>query len=109
MATPISSLVPRSFQSWPSPGITATPTDFYLDAGRYGLLATWTVGTATLQKLAPDGVTYLNVSAALAAPGAASAYSVYELPAGRYRMLLAGGIVGFIGEIAQIAPGRSGG
>jgi hypothetical protein len=100
---PIPSNVPRSFQSWPSPGITATPTDFNLDAGVYGLSATWGVGTAQLQKLMPDGVTWVPITAALAAPG--GTYAVLQLPAGRYRMVLAGGVTAFIGEIALIARG----
>jgi hypothetical protein len=95
--------IPRSFQYWNT--ITATPPDFNLDAGVYGLTATWTVGTIQLQKLLPDGVTYGNVSAVIAAPGAGVGYSVYQLPAGQYRLALAGGVVALIGEIALIARG----
>lgn len=94
---------PRSFQFWPSPGIVATPNDFNLDAGVYGFVATWGVGTAQLQKLLPDGVTFANVTAALAAPGVN--YTNLQLAAGRYRLVLAGGVTAFIGEIALIARG----
>lgn len=93
--------IPRSFQYWAA--IAATPLDFNLDAGSYGLTVSASVwGTATLQKLLPDGTTYVAVSAALAANG----YTYLAgLPAGQYRMLLAG-VTAFTGEIAQVAPGR---
>lgn len=86
---------PRSFQQWPatvpSPyapaPVNATPPDFNLDAGTYGLTITAGVfGTVTLRKLNPDGVTYTPVSAAIAANG----YSVLQLPAGQYQLTLAG-------------------
>jgi hypothetical protein len=95
---------PKSYQYWTA--IAATPADFTLDAGNYALIATWTVGTAQLAKLMPDGVTAVPVSAALPAPGAGSGYSLYSLPAGQYRLLLAGGIVGFTGTIEKIDVGR---
>lgn len=91
---------PRSFQSWPAPGVAVTPNDFNLDAGVYGLSVSGTFGTATLRKLMPDGVTYLPVSAAIAA----NTYVVLQLPAGQYQMTLAGMTL-FIGEIALIARG----
>lgn len=96
--------IPRSFQFWSN--IAATPPDFNLDAGNYGLVATWTVGTVQLQKLLPDGVTYVPVSGVIAAPGAGSGYSTYTLPAGQYRVVFAGGVAGFSGEIAKIDVGR---
>lgn len=98
---------PRSFQFWNN--ITATPLDFNLDAGDYGLTATWTVGTAQLQRLIPDGTgaNYIPVSAVLAAPGAASGYTTFLLPAGQYRVVLAGGVAGFIGLIEKINAGRA--
>lgn len=98
---------PRSFQFWN--GITATPGDFNLDAGNYGLTATWTVGTAQLQRLVPDGTgaNYIPVTAALAAPGAGSGYTFLQLPAGQYRVVLAGGVVGFTGLIEKIDVGRA--
>jgi hypothetical protein len=95
---------PRSFQTWPAPGITATPNDFALDAGVYGFLASWGVGTAQLQKFVPDGSTgtWIAVTSAIAAPGT---YTVLQLAAGLYRVVLAGGVTAFIGEIALIARG----
>lgn len=93
----------RSFQYFAA--IAATPSDFNLDAGTYGITVHATVwGTATLQKLLPDGTTYVAVLAALNADG----YSRIGLPAGQYRLLLAG-VTALTGEIAQIAPGRVGG
>lgn len=90
----------RSYQSW-FPVIAATPDDFPLDAGWYGLTVQATVwGTATLQRLMPDGG-YIAVSAAIAANG----YTTYQLPAGQYRILLAG-VTAFGGLIELITPGR---
>lgn len=89
--------IPRSFQTWSA--VAATPPDFNLDAGVYGLLLVWTAGTITLQKLLPDGVTYAAVSAAIAASG----YTVLQLPAGQYRLAIVTGPV--TGEIALIARG----
>jgi hypothetical protein len=90
---------PRDFQFWNN--ISVTPPQFNLDAGAYGLaLTATTFGTAALQKLLPDGVTFVTVSAVVSANG----YQELHLPAGQYQLLLTG-IVGLIGEIALIAPG----
>lgn len=92
---------PRSFQFWN--GIAATPNDFNLDAGNYGLTAAATVwGTAELQKLLPNGVTYVPVSGATLA---GNSYTVLALPAGQYRLVLAG-ITAFTGVIEKIDVGR---
>ena len=96
---------PRSYQSWAN--ISATPADFNLDAGNYGLTATWTVGTVQLQKFMPDGSTLIPVTAALAAPGAGSGFTYLQLPAGQYRLVLAGGATGFTGTIEKIDAGRA--
>lgn len=89
--------IPRSYQFWNA--IVATPPDFNLDAGVYGLTLAWTAGTATLQKLLPDGATYVAVSAAIAASG----YTVLQLPAGQYRLAVVTGPL--TGEIALVARG----
>lgn len=89
--------IPRSFQTWVA--VAATPPDFNLDAGVYGLMLSWTAGSATLQKLLPDGVTYVAVSAVIAASG----YTVLQLPAGQYRLAVVTGPL--TGEIALIARG----
>lgn len=88
--------IPRSFQFWSA--IAATPPDFNLDAGIYGITLAVTAGSATLQKLLPDGVTYVAVTAALP-----TGYSVVQLPAGQYRLVVVTGPV--TGEIALIARG----
>jgi hypothetical protein len=91
--------IPRNFQYWSA--ISATPNDFNLDAGVFGLtLHATTWGTATLQKLLPDGATYVAVSSALAADGE----TVLQLPAGQYRLALSG-VTALTGEIAKIASG----
>lgn len=89
----------RSFQSWSA--VAATPDDFNLDAGVYGAAAVVT-GVVTLQKLLPDGTTYSNI--AVLATTAGGAYAVLQLPAGQYRLLMAGGAT-ITGEIALIARG----
>lgn len=97
---------PVSFQQWNN--IAATPLDFRLDAGKYGLtIAATAFGTVTLSRVSSDGAggqVVTPISAALAANG----YTVLELPAGWYRLVLAA-ITGFNGLIEQIAPGRQGG
>lgn len=97
--------IPRSFQQWPASyapaPVNATPADFNLDAGIYGMVISAGVfGTATLQKMLPDGTTYVAVSAAIGANG----YTVLQLPAGQYRLALAG-ITALVGEIALISRG----
>lgn len=103
--------IPRSFQFWNN--ISATPNDFNLDAGIYGLVISAAVpGTGViLQKLLPDGVTYVAVTAALVpgiAPAAAAGnFTNLILPAGQYRLAF-GTTTGFTGEIALITKyGRS--
>ena len=91
---------PRSFQFWNA--INATPNDFNLDTGTYGLTLTAGVwGSATLQKLLPDGATYVPVMGAVMA---GDGMVVLTLPAGQYRLVLAG-ITALLGEIALIARG----
>lgn len=91
--------IPRNFQFWNV--IAATPNQFNLDAGAYGLtLHAGVWGTAALQKLLPDGVTLVSVMTAQAADG----YQELHLPAGQYQLTLAG-VTGLIGEIAKIASG----
>lgn len=67
--------------------ISATPTAFTLRGGCYGVTAkaTWGGGSVTLQRLSPDGLTYVTVMTAFSADGYASA----NLPGGTYRLLVA--------------------
>jgi hypothetical protein len=91
---------PRSFQSWTT--IDATPNDFLLDAGWYGLtLVAVAWGTATLKRLIPGTTTYVTVATAVAADG----YATVQLPAGQYQLTLAG-ITDLSGMIELITPGR---
>lgn len=97
---------PRSFQQWPASyapaPVSATPPDFNLDAGTYGLTLTAGVwGTATLQKLLPDSTTYVPVTGAILA---GDGYTALVLPAGQYRLVLAG-VTALVGVIELIARG----
>lgn len=91
--------IPRSFQYWAA--ITATPPDFNLDAGWYGMTL-HNVGAVavTLQKLLPDGVTYVIV----ATPATTDSYTNLILPAGQYQLSMTGG-TSITGEIALISRG----
>ncbi len=93
---------PVSFQQWNA--ISATPLDFRLDAGLYGLTVHATVwGTATLQRMVSDnagGQIAVTILSALAGDG----YAEINLPAGWYRMTLAN-ITAFTGLIELIYRG----
>ncbi len=67
--------------------ISATTASFILRGGCYGVTAkaTWGGGSVTLQRLSPDGATYVTVLTAFTADGYASA----NLPSGTYRLLVA--------------------
>ena len=58
---------------------------FNLKGGMYAVdVIASTYGTVTLQRLGPDGTTYLTVLTAFSANGSATAY----LSAGKYKLLL---------------------
>lgn len=89
---------PKNFQYWAT--ISATPNAFDLDAGSYGVTlhaAVW--GTAALQKLLPDGATFVTVATFVA-----DGYQEIHVPAGQYQLLLTT-VTGLIGEVALIAKG----
>jgi hypothetical protein len=67
--------------------IAATPASFTLRGGLYGVTSkgTWGGGSATLQRLAFDGATYVTVLTAITADG----YATVQLPPGTYRVLIA--------------------
>lgn len=100
-ANPIKT-IPRSYQFWIA--LAATPaTDFELDAGAYGLTVAAAGFTSyQLQRLLPDGVTYTPAMPAAAAAG----YTVLQLPAGRYSMVVVGATA-FTGIIEKIDTGRA--
>lgn len=90
---------PRSYQFWNS--LAATPPDFNLDAGDYGLtVATGGFTSYQLQKLMPDGTTYAPITAVVTVAG----YTFLQLPAGQYRLVLIS--TAFIGTIEKINAGR---
>jgi hypothetical protein len=74
-------------ESFPFTNISSTPASFVLRGGNYGLTchATWGGGSATLQRLSPDGSTYVTVITAITTDGYASA----NLPSGTYRLSIA--------------------
>jgi hypothetical protein len=67
--------------------ISATPASFKLRGGSYGVTATasWGGGSATLQRLATDGATYVTCLTAFSADG----YASVNLPSGTYRIAVA--------------------
>lgn len=67
--------------------ISATPASFVLRGGNYGITvhATWGGGSVTLQRLSPDGSTFVTVMTAFAADG----YANQNLPNGTYQLLVA--------------------
>ncbi len=90
---------PRSYQFWNA--IAATPADFSLDAGNYGLtVVTGGFTSFQLQRLMPDGTTYAPITAVVTVSG----YTVLQLPAGQYRIVLVS--TAFIGMIEKIDVGR---
>jgi hypothetical protein len=97
--------IPRSYQVWAAIG--ATPNDFNLDAGAYGLTLHATAwGTAQLFKLVdtPPGAVPANIYVAVGAAIAADGYQELHIPAGQYRLVLTG-VTALSGDLALIAPG----
>ncbi len=90
---------PRSYQFWNA--LALSPTDFNLDAGKYGLtVVTGGFTSYQLQRLMPDGATYAPITAVVTAAG----YTVLDLPAGQYGLVLVA--TAFIGMIEKIDVGR---
>lgn len=94
--------IPRSYQSWTA--LAASPgTDFELDAGNYGLtVAAGGFTSYALQRLLPDGVTYVPATPIMGAAG----YNEFKLPAGRYTLVLTGATA-FAGVLEKIDTGRA--
>lgn len=74
----------NSVENFAFKNISATPAAFVLRGGNYGLTchATWGGGNVALQRLSPDGTTYITVITALTTDGYASA----NLPSGTYQL-----------------------
>ena len=66
--------------------ISATPAPFVLRGGNYGLTchATFGGGSIALQRLSPDGSTFVTVLTALTSDG----YGNANLPSGTYQLLV---------------------
>jgi hypothetical protein len=93
---------PVSFQQWNA--IDATPLDFRCDAGRYGLtLRAVAWGSATLQRVMTDGAGG-QIAVDVLPPLAGDGYTEVPLPAGWYRLTLAG-ITDLTGLIELIERG----
>lgn len=80
--------------------ISANTAAFTLRGGNYGITVTATFGggSVTLQRLAPDGTTYVTVVTAFTAAGYASA----NLPSGTYRLAVATA-TGVYADVVSIA------
>ncbi len=90
---------PIDYQRWSA--ISATPADFRLNDGRFGLTTRATVwGTATLERVISDEAGG-QIAVVVLSPIAGDGYAEIHLPAGWYRMVLAG-VTGFTGLIELI-------
>lgn len=67
--------------------VSTTQGPFTLRGGQYAVTihATWGGGSATLQRLAADGSTYVTVLTAFSADG----YATVNLPSGTYQLAIA--------------------
>jgi hypothetical protein len=67
--------------------VSSTQGPFNLRGGSYGIsvIGTFSGGSVTLQRLSPDGATYVTVLTAFSAAG----YSSVNLPAGVYQLAIA--------------------
>jgi hypothetical protein len=90
----------KDFQLWSA--ISATPNDFLLNDGVFGLTlkATWGAGNAVIQQLLPDG-SYVPVSVAFTL----DSYVEIELPAGQYQLTITS-VTGLTGKIAKLRRER---
>lgn len=79
----------RSQEGFKHSALGATSSDsFALQGGVYVMdaIATWNAGSITLQRLGPDGATYMNAATGLSADGTTGALT---LPAGTYKFTVA--------------------
>lgn len=84
--------------------ITTTPANFGLAGGKYMFTAVataWNGGTATLNRIGPDGVTLLSVGSAAVLNSNGGA--VLDLPPGQYQLTLSGSApTALYAEVLQI-------
>lgn len=80
----------EAFSGAPNPAtlVTSTSTQFTLVGGKYWFAAvgTFNSGTATLQKIGPDGGTLVTAATGLTANGS----NVSDLPPGTYQVTISG-------------------
>lgn len=78
----------RAQEGFKHSALGATSSDnFVLQGGAYAMdaIATWNGGSITLQRLGPDGNTFITAATALSADGTTGALA---LPPGTYRFLV---------------------
>lgn len=80
--------------------VAATQGPFVLRGGNYGITvsATFGGGSVTLQRLAPDGSTYVTVLPAFTAAG----YQNANLPSGTYQLLVATATAIYMDVVATV-------
>lgn len=80
--------------------VSTTQGPFTLRGGNYGVTvhATFGGGSVTLQRLSPDGSTYVTVMTAFAADGYANA----NLPSGTYQLLVATATAIYVDVVATV-------
>ena len=83
--------------------ISATPASFTLRSGNYGVTVTATFGggNVALQRLSPDGTTYVTVMTAFTAAGYQNAY----LRGGTYRLLVTTATAIYV-DVVSTSPER---
>ena len=76
----------NSIESIVYKNVAATQGPFILRGGRYAItaIATWSNGNVTLQRLTPDGTTYVTAVAPITANG----LYVSDLPSGTYQLAI---------------------
>lgn len=80
--------------------ISATPAAFTLRGGNYGVTvhATWGGGSVTLERLSPDGSTYVSTGIAFTADG----YQNVNLPSGTYELVVATATAIYIDVVSTV-------
>lgn len=79
----------RSVDAFAFTALTANSIPFHLMGGKYAVdaVATFSSGSVKLQRLGPDGSTYLSVASAT--DFSAAGYATVDLPQGTYRFTIA--------------------
>lgn len=93
----------ESFSGSPNPAtlVTSTSSQFQLGGGKYlfSAVGTWNGGTATLQRIGPDGLTLINAATGLTTNGS----NVNDLPPGMYQVTITGSTTAAISwEVVRI-------